>query len=215
MKKKISFAVLLLSFSSLFAQNVSYQANTILDNTVSKYNLLSNFSFDFSLKIENGANKSQEMKGVLIVKKEKYFLTFEDQIIANDGVMLWNFNKSTNEAELFDAELDEEAFSMYNPIKMLNNWKKEYNAKYIGKKELKKKMNYIVELTPKKRLQFDKIGVYIDEISNYFSLLKLYAIDGTIITYSITKFTPNAKIEDAMFSFNKKDYPNVQVIDMR
>jgi outer membrane lipoprotein-sorting protein len=38
---------------------------------------------------------------------------------------------------------------------------------------------------------------------------------GNRYRYSITKFTPNIKLDDAFFTFDVKKYPGVEVNDLR
>jgi outer membrane lipoprotein-sorting protein len=38
---------------------------------------------------------------------------------------------------------------------------------------------------------------------------------GNKYRYSLTKFTPNVKVDDAFFTFDAKKYPGVEVIDLR
>ncbi|MDR2971347.1 MAG: outer membrane lipoprotein carrier protein LolA [Bacteroidales bacterium] len=213
MFNKFFFSVVLFAFSTLFAQNESQQVNLILDKTAQKYSSLSTFSINFSVKIGAENLVLQNFDGTLLVKKEKYFITFEDQIIANDGNMVWNYQKNINEVSIFEVEDD--FFAIFSPNKMLNNWNKEYSAKFIRKEESQKKMNFIVDLTPKMKSQFYKIRLYIEEVTSYISMIMMYDVEGTTFTYSISKFLPNDFVSDDKFIFNLNDYPNVQVNDMR
>jgi len=215
--KNFFFIALFFISSTLLAQNavpsMVTQGAPIIEKAAQKYNALSSFSLDFTVSIEENNKVIQSFKGVLFVKKDKYFLTFEDQIMGNDGKIMWNYQKSTNEATLFEAEDDD--FSMFHPAKMLMNWDKEYSAKFIREDELQKKQVNIVDLTPKKRSPFYKIRLFIDKATSYIQQVMMFEIDGPTITYTITKFTPNAVVSDAKFTFNKNDFPDVQVIDMR
>jgi len=213
MINKILFLGLMLIFGTIRAQNEPQPVKTIMDNTAQKYNALSSFSIDYKLKSKEKDIEGQNNTGVLIVKKDKYFLTFEDQIIANDGKMAWNYQKNTNEASLFEA--DEDDFAIYHPSKLLLNWNDEYEAKVIREEELQKKQVILVDLSPKKKSSFYKIRLFIDKTTAYIQKMMMYEIDGTTITYTITTFTPNAVIADQKFTFNKNDYPDVQINDMR
>ncbi|MCL1851129.1 MAG: outer membrane lipoprotein carrier protein LolA [Bacteroidetes bacterium] len=213
MVRKIFF-ILLFSFSgALFAQQTTPAAAPIINKIVQKYSALSAFSLDFTMNIEADSKKIRSFTGVLFVKKEKYYLSFEDQIMANDGVTMWNYQKNTKEVTLFEAEDDE--LMIFHPLKMLNNWDKEYNAKFIREEELQKNSVTILDLTPKKQSQFYKIRLFIDKATSYIQQVMMYELDGTTLTYLVTKFKPNAVVEDNKFTFNKKDYPDVQVNDMR
>jgi outer membrane lipoprotein-sorting protein len=198
---------------TLFAQTTPPSAIPIMEKTVKKLNALAAFSIDFTLNVEEKGKKTQDFAGVLIVKKEKYYLTFQDQIIVNDGIMMWNYQKNSNEVSIFDA--DDDDFSMLHPLKMLNDWEKEYGAKFIREDDLNKNRVNILDLTPKKKSQFYKIRLFINKTTSYIQQIMMYDMDGTTLTYTVAKFTPNAAVEDSKFIFNKKDYPDVQVNDMR
>jgi outer membrane lipoprotein-sorting protein len=209
-----TFFLLLVSISSvLFAQNTPPAVAPIMNKTVQKYNALADFSLDFSMSFELNGKKIQTFSGVLFVKNEKYYLTFEDQIVANDGVTMWNYQKSTNEVSIFEAEDDE--FMFFHPLRMLNDWEKEYKVKFIREEELQKKSVNILDLTPKQDSQFYKIRLFIDKTTSYIQQVMMYEPDGTTLTYTVTKFKPNAAVEDSKFIFNQKDYRDVQVNDMR
>jgi outer membrane lipoprotein-sorting protein len=211
--KKI-FAIILFFFTgSLFTQNVAPPIAPIIEKTVQKYNALSSFSIDFKVNVEKDKKRIQNFNGVLLAKKEKYFLTFDDQILANDGAMAWNFQKEINEASLFEADSDD--FTLFHPTKILNNWSNDYDAKFIREEEMLKVMMIIVDLKPKKQSSYYKIRLFIDKNTSYIQQVMMYDMDNTTLTYRITKFTPNAAIADTKFNFNKNDYPNVQVNDMR
>ena len=211
------FVALFFISSALLAQNAAKpttsQVTAIIEKAAQKYNALSSFSLDFTVSMEENNKVIQSFKGVLFVKKDKYFLTFEDQIIANDGKIMWNYQKSTNEVTLFEA--DEDAFSMFHPTKMLNNWEKEYTAKFIREEEFQKKRVFVVDLAPKKKSPFYKIRLFIDKTTSYIQQVMMYEMEGPTVTYTITKFTPNVVISDAKFTFDKNEYPGVEVVDMR
>ena len=39
--------------------------------------------------------------------------------------------------------------------------------------------------------------------------------NGTTISYTIVKFTPNPTVKDSDFNFDAKKYPGVEVVDLR
>jgi len=213
MYKNILFVVLFFLSFTLSAQNYQNKDSVLLDKTTQKYNALSAFSLEYTYKVDDPAIKFPAVKGNLLVQKEKYYLTVDDQIIANDGKLLWNYQKSSNEVSFFEA--NDDSFSMFNPMILLNNWSKDYRAKYIRKEESQKKMILIVDLTPVKRYQFYKFRLFIDESTSYIKKIVMYDIDDTTTTYTIIKFNPNVLVPEGKFTFNKSDYPGVQVNDMR
>jgi len=213
MKKNILFLLSFFVFCVLNAQNPSPSAAPVLEKTAKKYNQLSTFSLDFKIDMLESDKKIHSFTGKLWVKKEKYYLTFDDQIMANDGQTCWNYQHTTNEATLFDAEDDE--FMMFHPTQILNNWSKDYTAKFVKEEKLQQKTVLLIDLTPKKKTSFNTLRLFIDKETSYIQKIVMMAEEGMSLTYSITKFTPNTPISDEKFVFNKKVYPNVQVSDMR
>ena len=206
-------ALLVLISGAIFSQNTPPTATSIMEKTVIKYNSLSAFSFEFTVNMEEKGINIADFSGVLIVKQEKYYLTFEDQIMGDDGVMMWNYQKNTNEASLFDTEDDD--FLIFHPLKMLNNWNKEYNVKFIREEEFQKSKVNILDLTFRQKSQYYKMRLFIDKNSSYIQQAIMYKVDGMTLTYTVTKFTPNVVVDDSKFIFNKKEYPDVQINDMR
>ncbi|MDR0206981.1 MAG: outer membrane lipoprotein carrier protein LolA [Bacteroidales bacterium] len=213
MKKGFLFLVFFLAFCALNAQNPFQSTATILDKTAKKYDQLSTFSLDFKIELSAMDNKIHSFIGKLWVKKEKYYLTFEDQIMANDGQICWNYQQTNNEVTLFDAEDDE--FMMFHPTQILNNWSKDYSAKWIREEKLQQKTVILLDLTPKKKTSFNTLRLFIDKETSYIQQIVMSDENGMSILYSITKFTLNTPISDEKFVFNKKVYPNVQISDMR
>jgi outer membrane lipoprotein-sorting protein len=85
----------------------------------------------------------------------------------------------------------------------------------IREEEFQKKQVTLIDLSPKKKSSFYKIRLFIDKSTSYIQKMMLYEMDGTVISYTITTFIPNAVLEDAKFTFNKNDYPDVEINDMR
>ena len=213
MFRKLLLAAFYFISCALMAQNAPPQAIQIMEKTAEKYNTLSSFMFEFKVIFEVKEKSTKKINGTLWVKKNKYFLSFDDQIIANDGKTLWNYQKNTHEASLFEPEDDE--FSMFHPTKLLNNWKNDYYAKTIREEEVNAKTTILIDLTPKKKSTFYKLRLFIDKKTFYIHKVMMYQVEDVTITYTITKFTPNAAVSDEKFTFNKVNYPNVQVNDMR
>ena len=213
--KKIKLLIFLLFsiIGTLFAQSSPPDPAAFLNNTAQRYNVLPAFSFKFTVSVDDPVVKNAKITGQLFIKKEKYYLKLDDQIIANDGVTMWNYQKTINEVSFFDATDDD--FSLYHPIRILNSWDKDYNAKTINEEMVNNVKVTIIDLTPKKQLTFYKMRLYIENSTSLIQKIMIYQIDSPTITYSITKFTFNDTIEDSIFTFNKKDYPNVHVNDMR
>jgi outer membrane lipoprotein-sorting protein len=43
----------------------------------------------------------------------------------------------------------------------------------------------------------------------------MYEKNGNVYTYTVSGYTPNPALNDNMFVFNAKKFPNVEVVDLR
>jgi outer membrane lipoprotein-sorting protein len=55
----------------------------------------------------------------------------------------------------------------------------------------------------------------IDKATSVVAGGKMYEKNGNVYSYTVSAYTPNPALADAMFVFNAKKYPKVEVIDLR
>lgn len=216
MKRAIFIINLILSVFISQAQkpiDTDQGASKILEKVIQKYNSFSTMTIHFDFKSEKNKKILMTAKGNLIIKGKKYFATFNDQIYGCDSIIVWNYQKEGNEANIY--EYDESEAPIFHPTKFIANWKKEFNAKFI-RDEFSNNINtQIIDLVPIKSTSYYKIRIIIDKNKNEIIKTQIFDKDNTIFYYTISKMVPNASIQESIFKFNPKNYPNVQVNDMR
>jgi outer membrane lipoprotein-sorting protein len=95
-------------------------------------------------------------------------------------------------------------------------YEKGFKSKFLSEKSAAGKAVQLIELTPDDaKKNYFKIQLTIDKKDKYVSEAKVFDKSGNIYTYSIVKFTPNAKVTEDMFTFNKAKYPGVEIVDLR
>jgi len=67
----------------------------------------------------------------------------------------------------------------------------------------------------KKDAQYFKVKMMISKKDKSVQSWTMFDKGGNRYKYTITKFTPNIKIEDSYFTFDPKKFPGVEVIDLR
>ncbi len=220
MTKLLLFGLVLFSGLNVFSQNNSLgksdpDAKKILDNVSAKFKTYKTVSANFILKIENADGKSQGTKsGVVSMKGSKYRVSVSGQEIYSDGSNIWTYDKSSNEVQLtkFDP-----ASNTITPQKMFTNF---YDKDFLYKlnKETKQGNKIIqeIELTPvDKTKTFFKVLVNIDKVSKNIISTKVFEKNGNRYIYTINSMKTNTNLPDAMFVFDAKNYPNVEVVDLR
>jgi chaperone LolA len=189
------------------------EAKKILDAVSNKFKTYKTVQAKFSLKVENATGKSLGVKtGNVYMKGNKYRITVTGQEIFSDGVTIWTFDKSSNEVTI--SKIDPSANSI-TPQKLFTNfYDKDFLYKLNGLAKVNGKNLQEVELTPiDKTKAFHKVLLYVD--NNSINTTKVFEKNGNKYTYSTNSLTPNAAIADAMFVFDPKKYPGVEVVDLR
>lgn len=211
--KKIVFAALF-SLGTLSAAFAQYDPNAleILEAMSKKYKAIPSFEANLTSTLVNESEGiKEEFKGKITVKGEKFKLELEDQVIINNGTTVWTYIPSANEVTIdnFDPKSDD-----INPIKIFDIYKKGFKYLYLGDKL--EPGNDEVDLVPeKKNAQYFKIKMMISKKDRSIQSWTMYDKSGNRYKYIITKFVPNAKADDAFFSFDAKKYPGVQSTDLR
>lgn len=218
--KNLLFLVLLLTGLSAFAQPKGMgkndaDAKKMLDAVSAKFRTFKSVTAKFNLKIENSAGKVQGSKsGVVNIKGTKYRVNVTGQEIYSDGNNIWTFDKGSNEVQVtkFDPSTN-----TLTPQKIFTNfYDKDFLYKTNPDVKVAGKTLREVELTPiDKSKTFFKVLVDIDPATQTIRQTKIYEKNGNRYTYSISGMTTNANLPDALFAFDAKRYPKVEVVDLR
>ncbi|MBN8833620.1 MAG: hypothetical protein ABS68_09515 [Niastella sp. SCN 39-18] len=189
------------------------EAKKILDAVSAKFKTYKTVQANFLLKIENSAGKSLGTKtGKVFMKGTNYRVSINGQEIYSDGSNVWTYDKASNEVTI--TKIDPNANSI-TPQKLFTNfYDKAFLYKLNGPVKMNGKNMKEVELTPiDKTKPFHKVLVYVE--NNVISATKIFEKNGNRYTYSTSALKTNGSITDAMFVFDAKKYPGVEVVDLR
>jgi outer membrane lipoprotein carrier protein len=220
MIKKLLLVIFLFTAFSSFSQTNSLgksdsDAKKILDNVSAKFQTYKTIEAHFTLKIENSSGKVLGTKtGVVNMKDSKYRISVSGQEIYSDGTNIWTYDKSANEVQItkFDASAN-----TITPQKMFTNfYDKDFLYKLNGETKQGNKTLQEIELTPvDKTKAFFKVLVDVDKKTQSIISTKVFQKTGDRYTYTVTSMKTNTNLSDGLFVFNAKDYPKVEVIDLR
>lgn len=215
--KKMMVALFIFTGLSLAsnAQN-SAKAKAILAELTKKYRTYDVVKADFSITVNNPkANVNQTDRGTLYVKANanKYRMTMKDREIISDGKSQWNYLKDDQEVQLSDVDHQDDAL---NPAQIFTMYEKGYAATYAGERKAGAKVYQLIDLVPvSKGKSYSKVRLDIDKAAKQIAKVLIYDKNGSKYTYQVNSFSPNVKVSDAMFTFDAKKYPGVEVVDLR
>ena len=200
MKKITLLLMMLVATVVLYAQN----ATKILDNSAATLRAAGNVKIGFTLEADGGAST-----GYIKLQRQKFVINMGGTITWFDGKTMWTYVKANDEVNVTTPSAD--AIAKMNPYAFLSFYKKGYTAK-MGKSTTKE---YEVVLTGKSGSPFKKVVVRINKSSKYPTVITMTSSKDAVTTIRCNSFLKNQKYKDSTFQFNKKNYPNVEVVDLR
>lgn len=214
--KKILFIITnLLIISNLVVAQKDKKATVILDEMSKKYQTMKSFSAAFTYGVEGtNAKLTESYRGDVTVKGAKFRLKMAGQEVFANGKDLYTYVKETNECNVTEfnpAEMEE-----LSPTKIYTIYKKGY--KYVFLEEVKEGSQFyeVVELSPEdKSSKVAKVQIKVDKKDKSVKSWKVWDKNGKRTVFRVDKFLPNAPADDKIFTFDKKKYPGVEVVDLR
>lgn len=209
--------IIILSFFVFILPNTNAQdvkAKKILDQVSLKTRNYKTMKVDFSVTMENKASKIKEVRGgVVYLKGKKYKASYMKTDVYCDSKTIWTHSIEDEEVNISNVENREKEGSIFDPTKLLTIYEKGFKHKYIG---LANNL-YEIDLYPinAKKKAFYSIKLLADKTKMQISTIKYFGKDGNNYLVEIKGLTPNIQIADNVFVFDKKKYPNVEVIDLR
>lgn len=211
-KSTCLFAVLTISLLAPFASNAQgdKKSSEILNAMSNKYQKIKSFKALFTY-ITKG---EKPLKGEATVKGTKFRLKMAGQEIFNDGKLMATYIKETNEVNLQD--FDPAAGGDLDPTKIYTAYKKGFKSAFIKEKQEGGKALEVVELTStNKNSQVNKVQIEVNKADKSISSWKIFQKNGQEVTYKVDQFVPDVNVADNFFAFNAKQYPGVEVVDLR
>ncbi|MEJ5301837.1 MAG: outer membrane lipoprotein carrier protein LolA [Bacteroidales bacterium] len=207
--RKLLLMLALLSSLVLPAQNHNEKANAALRNLAAKLKNTKQIRIEFTFKLDNKeARVHEEKKGTMWLSGNKYKIMLNGQIIISDGKAIYTYLPQAREVQI--SEPDDEGQSL-SPLSILSNYENKYRIKYIKER----KGLLVVDLLPLEGSRFYKIRLELQSADNQLKSVTLFEREGNTFTYLVDQFDTQRNADPSIFTFNKNDYPGVEVVDLR
>ncbi len=210
--RKILTTIFFVIFSlALNAQD----AQTILENAAKAYNNAGGIKASFVLNSKHSSsNDTYSYNGTAFLKANKFKIEIPDAITWFDGRTQWVYMKENEEVNISNPDNSE--LQNISPSYILNTYKNGYKLTYKGEKVSGNKTLVEIELTPfKQNSDIRKIIIGIDKSTNIFSSIIITDKSGMTNNLKITNLTTGVNLSEEIFKFNKANYPNAEIIDLR
>ncbi len=213
---------ILLIINALFALNINAQdqdpkAKGILDDLSKTTKTYKTISSDFVLTMYGKDKKQVEKQtGKVVVKGQMFKLDIPGNSIVCDGKTIWNHNKDAKEVTIktFDPNNNDQL----NPSKIFTIYESGFKFKYDKEEKVGAALCHVIDLYPtadQQKKKYHTVKLYVDKTKKQVVQMKVMMKDGTMSTYEIKAFKPNAVVADATFTFDTKPFKADQIIDER
>lgn len=202
MRRKIYLLALALSLAlSVFAQK-DKQAREVLDKTAD------------ALKQAEGvrATFGGTSQGTLLLKGERFYLSSGGIQSWFDGKTQWSYLEDSEEVNISNPTPEE--LQTINPYSLLSIYKNGYNYKYAGVKSRNGKQGYEVILTPEKKQDIASITLFVSKTYQPV-YIKVEQSNKSVNEIMVNSYHTHQPLDNATFTFDKKKFPNAEVIDLR
>lgn len=201
---------------SVFTISLSAQsAKEILDKASDAFLKAGGVTTEFTLNTkEIGSKQIYSQDGTADMKGDKFKIEIPDAITWFDGKTQWIYMKDVEEVNVSNPSGAE--LQAISPSILFSIYKVGYDLKYNGEKKLNGKTVLEIELNAQnKKNELKKVIVYVYKSDNTFAKIILYDSNNMENTLIINSYKTNRLLTDSFFVFNKKEYPDAEIIDLR
>ncbi len=202
MRKLLLITLLMAMTVSLFAQNAT-EARKVLDKTAAVVSSKNGAQANFKLSTPNVSAAS----GTIAIKGNKFNARTAAAIVWFDGKTQWTWLKKTNEVNV-TTPTEAQRMKM-NPYTFITMYKQGYNLSMTTQGN-----NYQVHMTAQnKQRGVQEVYLTISKSTYTPSIIKMReGQKWTTITISNFKA---ANLPNSTFTFNAKEFPSAEVVDLR
>jgi len=191
------------------------KAKQILAQTSAKYKTIKALKAEFSYTLFSPSDHvNQTQKGVLWIKPgtNQYKIDFNDQELLSDGQNNYTYLRKQKEVQI--SKLDSSGQNI-NPAKIFTLYEKGYSYRFREVKSEKGMKLDVLDLVPLVTKKIFKAEIYIDQKTKLIYRIKTFDKNGDQLIYTMDGYDIHPSIKESFFSFEKKDFPGVEIVDLR
>jgi outer membrane lipoprotein-sorting protein len=212
--KKLLFLLLMACVTVPSIAQKDNNAKSILDRTYAAFKDAGGIKAKFSVRSYKGGKTLGASKGSIQLKGTKFLLKTNESTIWFDGKTQWNYvykNQEVNVSNPTTAELQN-----INPYYILSIYQRGFNYKMGPESKFGgKSANQIILSAQSSKNSISNIVIYVSTANDEPLSISITRKDGTKNDLKISGYQINQNFSDAMFTFNKKKYSKVEVVDLR
>ncbi len=189
------------------------EADGILKEVTEQTKSYKTIFINFTYNMDNPDAKIHEsQKGTLLLEGDKYRLVIAGQTVISNGKTSWTYISDAKEVQINTVEDNEDAIT---PNKLLSSYYENYKSKLIGEENKGGRTYQIIELKPSEDKSYSRIELTIDKNLKRIAKIAIQDKNGNTFTYIVNEFKVDVPVKASDFTFDPKEFPGAEVIDMR
>ena len=128
-----------------------------------------------------------------------------------DGHKIYNISAEDQEVTIAKPSGSEQMFS---PLTYIEEYKKGYNVKYLGKITVNGVNADQIKLTPTKDNGIKEVNLFVNSAKNQLVKLEQFGKDNSVSVIAISNYKENQSLQNSMFSFDKNQYKNYIITEL-
>lgn len=203
-KNIIACLLLLLASQAVSAQN---NAEALIRMMVNQMKSHDNMELTFQYQFENEGKATEAQQGKGWLQGQAYKVEMAEQQTICDGETIWTYLIEEGEVMISNATDGVDN----TPLKVLTSLDENYAATLTG---IDEKGVVAIELANPKG-PYRRVTLRASSKLMLIKSLDVYTEDGTKLLITIDGIKYDQELGDKFFTFDKKKYPKVDIIDMR
>lgn len=197
--------------ASFSAQKIDAKAKTILDAVATNYKSKDNVYFKFVYGTGTGKKITKTEPGIFYSAKDLYKLKIMGTEQIFDGNKIYNISAEDQEITVAKTTGSEQMFS---PLTYIEQYKKGYNVKYVGKLNVNGVNSDYIKLTPIKNNGIKEVNLFVNASKKQIVKIEQFSNDNAVSVIAINDYKENQKLSSTMFTFDKDQYKNYFVTEL-
>lgn len=215
MRKNILCVLIALLSLPVIAQQQQPQAKAVLDKTAETFNKAGGVKADFTVKAVTGSQVEGSENGTIQLDGEKFVMKTSDMTTWFDGKTQWTYLAKNDEVNVSNPTQEE--LQQINPYTFLYMYQTGFFIKLGKVSTFQGKAVWEVILTANNKKQdLERIILYVTKNAYEPIYIQLQQRgQNTRNEITVMNYQIHQNYGDDVFSFDRKQYPTAEVIDLR
>jgi outer membrane lipoprotein-sorting protein len=209
---KVTISLLTLAFfANVSAQKIDAKAKTILEAVSKNYKAKDNVYFKFVYGTGTGKKVTKTEPGIFYSAKDKYKLKIMGTEQIYDGNKMYNISAEDEEVTIATPTGSEQMFS---PLIYIEEYKKGYTVKYMGKIKVNGANTEMIQLTPTTKNGIKLVNIFVNDAKKQMVKMEQFSTDNSVSVIAINDYKENQKLSTSLFNFDKAQFQNYIITEL-